>query len=265
MRCVERMMRVVVSTITIAALIALALPGNVSAEEDQPLYVSVDCMKSLTPDYVNVETEIWQPMHEELVKQGKRNSWALYWVRFGDRSRCDYYTVTSYRGQEQLDADPDYGEVFAAAHPRKNIDKAMARTFASRHQVSSELWLMVESTVIKPHRYAIVNLMQAEDPDAYERMESMVFKAAHEGLVDEGHRAGWAVYQLVSPTGAAVPYNYSTVDLVNNLAPAPMAEAMISANPDRDLRAMHELLELREHVRSETWALVTSTTLPAAE
>jgi len=233
-------------------------------DDDQPLYVSVDCMKSTTADYASVETDIWQPMHQALVDAGKRNSWALYWVRFGDRSRCDYYTVTTYIGQAQLDSDPDYAAVFAAVHPGKDGARAMARTFGSRQHVASELWLLVDSTDIKPHRYAIVNLMQAEDPDAYERMESMVFKAAHQGLVDDGHRAGWAVYGLVSPTGSDIPYNYSTVDLVNNLAPAPMAEAMITANPDRDLEAMHELLELREHVRSETWALVSSTSRPDA-
>ena len=71
--------------------------------------------------------------------------------------------MTTYRGQEQLDADPDYGELFAAVHPGKNVDRAMARTFGSRQHVSSELWLMVDSTVMKPHRYAIVNLMQAVD------------------------------------------------------------------------------------------------------
>ena len=254
------------SITSIIAVAALVIPGAALAQDaDQPLYVAVDCMKSATPDYVSVESDIWQPMHQQMVDQGKRNSWALYWVRYGDRSRCDYYTVTTYRGQEQLDYDPDYGEVFAAAHPGKDVGKAMARTFKSRQQVSSELWLMVDSTEMQPHRYLIVNLMQAEDPDAYERMESMVFKAAHQGLVADGHRAGWAVYALVSPTGSDMPYNYSTVDLVNNLAPVPMAEAMIEANPDRDLRAMHELLELREHVRSETWALVTSTTRTGAE
>ena len=253
-------------TATIAATI-LVLPYVAAAQQDDQvaLYVAVDCMKSTAAEYTSVETDIWQPMHEELVKQGKRNSWALYSVMYGDRSRCDYYTVTTYRGQEQLDANPDYVEVFEAVHPRKDAARAMARTWASREHVATELWQLVDSTEFKPHRFAIVNLMQADDPDAYELMESKVFKAAHQALVDSGHRSGWAVYGLVSPRGSAVGYNYSTVDRINNLAPVPMAEAMMIANPDRDLSAMHELLELRDHVRSETWALVTSTTRPAEE
>ena len=262
-------MRIKISMLMISVSAILLSPLGVLAEneanKEEPLYVSLECMKSSAASYAQLETEIWLPMHQALVDQGKRNSWALYWVRFGDRSQCDYYTVTTYSGQAQLDSDPDYGALFAAVHPDKDVTTSMARTWRSREHVYSELWLRVDSTDIEPHRYAIVNLMRAEDPDAYERMESMVFKAAHQSLVDDGHRAGWAVYELVSPTGSELPYNYSTVDLVNNLAPAPMADAMIDANPDRDLEEMHNLLELREHVRSETWALVSATNPPKAE
>lgn len=245
----------------------LSLPGlALSQDEAQPtLFMAVDCMKATTADYSSMEKDTWLAMHQELVNQGKRNSWALYSVMYGDRSRCDYYTVTTYLGQEQLDASPDYAEVFKLVHPGKNVAKSMARTWASRRRVSTDLWMLVDSTGFKPHRFAIVNLMQAGDPDAYERMESRVFKAAHQALVNDGHRSGWGVYALISPTGSAIPYNYGTVDLVNNLAPAPMAEAMIAANPDRDLEEMHALLKLREHVRSETWELVTSTVSSEAE
>ncbi len=44
-----------------------------------------------------------------------------------------------------------------------------------------------------------------------------------------------------------------------DLNPVPMAEAMMSANPNRDLDAMQELLNLREQVSSQTWRLVAIT------
>jgi hypothetical protein len=90
-------------------------------------------------------------------------------------------------------------------------------------------------------------------------METRVFKPAHQALVDGGFRFGWAMYALVSPIGTSIPYNYSTVDFVDHLSPVPMADAMMAANPDRDLEALKELLALREQVSSETWALVKST------
>jgi hypothetical protein len=243
------------------AVCAIVISGAAFAQdaEQPPLYLSVDCMKSTSADYTNVELEIWQAMHQELVNQGKRNSWALYWVMYGDRSKCDYFTVTTYLGDEQLNHNPSIDEVFKTVHPDDDFAEAMARTWASRRHVATELWLAVDGTEVKEHRFAVVNMMNAFDPDAYEQMESRVFKAGHQALLDSGHRAGWGMYVLVAPTGTSTPYNYSTVDFSNVLNPVPMAEAMLAANPDRDLSEMHDLLELRKHVSSQTWSLITST------
>ena len=73
------------------ATFAIVISGTSFAQdiENQPLYVKVDCMKSTSADYNSVELEIWQAMHQELVNKGEQNSWALYWVMYGDRSRCD--------------------------------------------------------------------------------------------------------------------------------------------------------------------------------
>ena len=249
----------------IIALWAMLALGTVTAEEQAPpsVYVSVECMKATSPAYERIELEIWKPMHQHLVNEGKRNSWALYRVLYGDRSRCDYYTVTTFLGDHQLNDASDYGEVFAAVHPDRDLDEAMQQTWSARKKEAAELWMQVDRTEVKPFRYAVVNRMFADDPVAYETMESQVFKAGHEALIESGHRAGWAVYTVLSPLGSAVPYNYGTVDFVNHLSPVPMADAMLAANPDRDLEAMAALLELREHVLSETWVLVTRTDDPA--
>ena len=223
------------------------------------LYLAVDCMKSSSAGYVQLELETWKPVHQHLVDQGKRNSWALYEVVFGDRSQCDYYTVTTYAGEDQLNAHADYEAAFAAIYPDADPGSIMAQALEHRERVATELWVLLDQTEIKAHRYAIVNKMFARDPDAYERMESEVFKAGHQVLIDSGARAGWAVYALVAPIGSSIPYNYGTVDLVNDLGPVPMAEAMLTGNPDRDLDAMHELLGLRDDVLSETWGLLAAT------
>lgn len=251
--------------VIMATVLAVPCIGFAQNQEQPLLYVSVDCMKSTSPEYTSVEIDIWKSMHQELVSQGKRNSWALYSVLYGDRSKCDHYTVTTYLGGDQLNSEPAIDEVFKAVHPGKDFAAAMARTWESRHHVATELWMAVDGTQIREHRYAVVNRMFAADPDAYERMESRVFKAGHQQLLDAGHRSGWAMYTLVSPIGSAIPYNYSTVDFSNHLNPVPMAEAMLAAHPDRDLDALQELLELRDHVSSETWMLVAATTSPPDE
>lgn len=248
-------------TMTLLVALAVTTPWVAVAQDDAaaPVYVSVECMKSIAMDYEAVETGIWKPMHQYLVDQGQRASWALYRVTYGDRSRCDYYTVTTHVGSGQLHSSPDYEAAFEAVHPDADLGDAMKKTRAAREIVSAELWTLVDSTDVKRHRFAIVNRMFAKDPVAYESMESEVFKAGHEALIADGHRAGWAVYALVSPIGSSIPYNYGTVDFVNDLGPVPMAEAMLRGNPNRDLDAMHELLERREAVLSETWELVAAT------
>ncbi len=246
---------------TLLMALAVIVPGTAVAQDDGPgpIYLAVECMKSSDPGYVQLEVDVWKPMHQHLVDHGQRAAWALYRVAYGDRSRCDYYAVTTYAGAAQLEVAPDFAGAFEAVHSGANADAMFKKTLAARKMVATELWMQVDSTAVKPHRYAIVNKMFADDPVAYESMESEVFKAGHETLIADGHRAGWAVYSLVSPLGSAIPYNYGTVDFVDELGPVPMAEAMLRGNPDRDLDAMYQLLELREQVLSETWELVTAT------
>ena len=234
-------------------------------DDSSALYVVVDCMKSTSSDYVSVETDLWLPVHQALVDAGKRNSWALYEVAYGSRSDCDYYTVTTYRGEDQLNADPDYAGVFAEVHSSSRARDAMVRTEASRVRVSTELWRTIDSTAIGDHRYAAINRMRADDPLTYEEMESRAFKAAHQVLLDEGYRSGWAVYELVAPAGTGIPWNYATVDLMNELGPVPMADAMLTANPGRDLEELYDLLELREQVHSEIWSRIAFTKAPSED
>lgn len=254
-------MKITRSLVSVIAAAVLLTPGYVSAQNEarSPLYVSVECMQSTALDYRSVELDIWQAMHQELVDQGKRNSWALYEVLYGDRSTCDFYAVTTLRGEAQLNETPAYRDIFEAVHPDADFEEAMARTWASRKRLNTELWVAVDGTEIREHRFAVVNRMNAADPDVYERMESQVFKRGHQALLESGHRSGWGLYALVSPLGTSIPYNYSTVDYSNDLNPVPMAEAMISANPDRDLDSMQDLLQLREQVNSQTWELVAAT------
>ena len=230
---------------TAATMLAIPCIAQTLDKGDQQQYVAVDCVKSTNTDFADLQTDAWLAAHQHLVDQGKQDSWALYSVLYGDRSRCDFYAVTTYLGDEQL-----------------NGNQSIENAFQSVQRVATELWVVVDRTRIEKHRYAVVNFMHAPDPDAYQRMESRVFKPGHQSLLDSGHRAGWAMYELVSPLGTSIPYNFGTVDFSNFLSPVPMAEAMIAANPGRDLEEMHDLLQLREHVSSQTLLLIAATEEP---
>ena len=244
---------------TIVTVVTFFYAAFAMAQEQPSQYVTVDCMKSTAPDYAEIETELWQPMHQQRVDQGRIESWALYRVLYGERTGCDFYTVTTFAGAEQLDADPAIDEVFAVVYPNRDLEQAMARTWESREHRATHLWLMVDHVAVTTHRYVVVNKMFARDPDLYQRMETRVFKPGHQALAESGHRSGWAMYELVTPLGSSIPYNYMTVDFMNDLNPVPMAEALMKAHPDRDLDALEDLLQLRDQISSETWVLVAAT------
>jgi hypothetical protein len=242
------------------ALIGLGASGVAQAQDAPTVYAQVHCMQSTSADYEAVETEIWQPMHQAVVDRGMKLGWAFYGVSYGDASECDYYTVNQYAGEEQLNADVDYEAIFAEVHPDKSWDDAWRQTYDTRRIVRSELWTMVDGVQGPDAPMIAVNLMWADDGDAYEAMESEVWKPVHQVLTDDGDRAGWAFWSLMSPGGTEVPYNYATVDALNHIGLAPIADAFAVAHPDVDSEAvMAESETVRSLVRSEIWTLLSGT------
>jgi hypothetical protein len=265
----EKFMRYLSIPITLFTLLAtLALPGMSAAEEAEPpppVIVVTHCMKSTSPGYVDLETEMWQPMQQHMVDQGKKLGWAVYWVMFGDRSECDYYVVESYLGGEQFNAAPDLEEVFDEVHPRDNYEKAMAKTYAAREMVASSSWVAIDGVDIQEHQFITVNQMQASDHEKYVKLEREVWKPVHQALTDAGHRSGWGLYWRLSPGGDSLNHNYSTVDFFNEFKADPTPEMFKSVHPDLDSeKLMEQTAAVRDAVYSETWFRVAGTT-PAAK
>jgi len=241
---------------------ALLMPAISTAESHQePLYVSVDCMQSQNTDYEAMETEIWQPMHQAMVDKGQINSWALYWVRYGNRSDCDYFTVISYRGLDQLNNAANFNEVFASVHGEEGFEKAMARTMAARKHASTNLWELIDGITPGPHQFAVVNGMRPVNADEYVQMEVETWKPVHAALVENGHMVGWSLYRLFTPSGESQPYEFATVDTLNRLGPLPMQETVEQVHPGMGFEEIIEKAEAaRTVVDSETWTLIASTT-----
>lgn len=243
-------------------LAATAVPslGAAQEEAEETAYVQVECMKSTSPDYVAVETEVWQPIHQQAVKQGKLAGWAFYGVLHGDLSECDYYAVTTFRGLEQLNAARPFGDYFAIAHPGKSWEDAMKRTAASRAHVRTHLWILLEAVPPADHRFVSVNQMYAEDGADYLEYEREIWKPIHQAMVDDGHSAGWAIYGLDSPHGGSIPFNYVTIDFLKQLGPRPVAETLKSVHPEMEVAAVYQdSRDVRDHLLSETWVLLAST------
>lgn len=115
----------------------------------RPTIVEVACMKvdpAKEDDYVALERDVWKPMHQERVKQGRLRSWTLYEVRFpaGTKRECDYRTANIYNSL--ADIDRPIADIVSKIHPNVPIAELARRTYAGRDLTHSELWYQVDQT-----------------------------------------------------------------------------------------------------------------------
>lgn len=122
----------------------------VSAQNAPPTkFVQIDFMKTkegMNDEYLRVELEEWKPVHQALTDAGKRNGWSLWSQVFpgGTASSHNYVTGNIFSSYAQM-GEGGFEEAFKKAHPGKNVDAALDRTFKSRDGVRSELWELIES------------------------------------------------------------------------------------------------------------------------
>ena len=111
-------------------------------------YLNVAFMRSKpNADYVAVERELWKPIHQERVRSGALNFWALYGLVMpgGTSYPYDYATVNGVSSLSALEnAYPD--ELFRRVHPNISLTDVGNRTVAARDLTRSELWVLVDST-----------------------------------------------------------------------------------------------------------------------
>ena len=114
-------------------------------------YLQLDFMK-VKPgndnEYLDVETNLWKPVHNEFIKAGSRVGWSL-WGRVypsGSGLNYQYVTVNYFADWSKIGA-ADFNAAFSKAHVGKDINALGERTNASRDLVKSELWEVVERVV----------------------------------------------------------------------------------------------------------------------
>lgn len=111
-------------------------------------YLQIDYMKveqGKEAEYMDVETNIWKPVHNEFIKAGSRVGWS-FWSRIfpsGSGQEFQYITVNYFKDWSKI-GDADYNDAFNKAHPGKDINTISERTDASRNLVKSELWEYVD-------------------------------------------------------------------------------------------------------------------------
>ncbi len=213
------------SKIYLAALIftlGAVIPLFPAQAQTMPsLFVVVDFMK-VKPEnhgkYLEVEQEIWKPMHLERINQGIIVGWYLYAVEFsGTTDEYNYIVITLYDNSENLES-PWRSEIPATVHPGMTLNDIMERTYGSRENVKTELYYSIatapEIPLETPASYMQVNYMQVNPgmQAEYEQLESEIWLPIHNESIRSGRTSGWGLWSSLFPRGSGRPYQYLTLN-----------------------------------------------------
>src|SRR5690625_3926623 len=113
------------------------LPSFAQQSSDH-LYMKVDYFRATGPqmaDYLEVEQEIWKPMHQERFNRGIILSWDFYAVFAGDQADdYNYIAVNVFDDFDKIDYY-DLSSIASEVYPDMDLGALMERTRASREVV----------------------------------------------------------------------------------------------------------------------------------
>jgi hypothetical protein len=233
------------------------------------LFVVVDFMKVKPEDhikYLEVEQDIWKPMHQERIDQGIIVGWYLYAVEFsGTSDEYNYVVISLYDNAENLE-NPWNPEIPERIHPDMIVNEIMEKTNGSRDHVKTELYSSIatapEIPLEIPASYMQVNYMQVKPGEqvAYEQLESEIWLPIHNESIHSGHTAGWGLWRSLFPRGAGQKYQYITLNTFSEFSTVFGLDFSVpfkNIHPEMDFTEVTEKTQqLRTIVRTELWDLI---------
>ena len=242
---------------------------TLQAQENSTLMAEVGYMKVASghgADYVNMERNIWKPIHEERIKKGLLAGWILYRVWYtGTDDNYNYVTVNLYKDGAGME-DSYKGIKFEEIHPDKDMSKVMEKTLLLREMVRVQLINRVNyvypngGETVGQFKFIVLNFMKGVPNGNFFQVENDIAKPVAKVLVDEGAWAGWSVWSNVFPRGANMQHDFATVDYYSDfskLGGANYRMAFEKAHPEKSWsEAVGKFNQARTTVRSELWEVV---------
>ncbi len=269
----------------LSSLFSLSLQAQAeekkAQEKETYTYAIVNYMKARPgQNPVELEMEVWKPIHQQLIKSGKRVGWDVYGVAFpsGTEAEYDYITVDYFRGMENMElTGADMEKAFNAAHPGKKWEDFDDKTTKARDMARSEVYVWRGSTsggqedetprVINVHKMKVAPTKHQE----YREMEMEIAKPLHQASVDAGMMSGWNFWQKIFPGGTSQEYNYVTGEVytsmkaMENDKTSDGGKIFQKVHPDKDMdETVAYIMGLRDEASSELWMIVESVRAPAA-
>lgn len=145
-----RIRAVVLALVILGSFLAGTLVPRASTQPQTPKYLMVDYMgvdPGKEQEYLRVERELWKPIHEAYVKNGKKRWWSLYAIQFpyGTEQKYGFVTINAFDLFQQLE-DPYAGfqEVLTKVHPGTKVEEFFTRTENTRRLVRGEVWTLID-------------------------------------------------------------------------------------------------------------------------
>lgn len=260
MRCIRKY------KIGILTLLIVCFPSLSHAQSAS--YISVAYIKSTADNFLDNEKKYWVPIHQQLIKEGKKQAWVLYKVKYPEGAHADYnYVRLNVLTDWSHVEDPYAGlnSVIKKVHPKLNAKKFYKATNASRKLIWTQLYRLIGEAREKPGKppaYIVSNEMKvvAGSEARYRELELGYFKPFHIERVKAGLMNNWQLLQTAMPYGEKYTTDYVTFNgfdswaAINKNNPPDMWQR---AHGDTDFDTIHDEIRMRRlTVNNEIWELV---------
>jgi hypothetical protein len=250
------------------SVMAISFQG-IAQDQAKPVFALLDFMKVKQGDeqkYIDLERNYWKKIHQERVKQGEIVRWVLYEVLYqGANDEYNFVTVAILNNPDKLE-EPYAGIEVEKILAGEDIEKIMQETGDSRQLVKRNLITMVSTANDEsgpaPFKYVQIDYMNVKpgNGSAYLDIENKVWKPVHQEFMNNGSRTGWALWQMIYPSGSGMEYQYATSNYIadfSKLMTINFTEAFNKAHPGGNTeKLMADTNKSRDLVRSELWRVI---------
>ena len=231
-------------------------------------------------EYLNLEGEVWKPVHKEFQNRGMEVSWSLYMVRgAGTQNHYNYVTVSVYDGLGSLDRNiDDEEEIISKIYSNEDLSGFWNRTSEARLHTGRDVFFVYDQALKgnnkelsafssgKIGQDITVTFMQTLAGQDAVGLESKWWKPIHKERIKRRVVNSWEVLtkRFVAFGQTQLDHDYvtwedyttfSTID--DSYNSNTFTKAVEKAHPDVDFSEVNEAtVKSRDFLRSEIWELV---------
>jgi hypothetical protein len=256
----------------VGLLAASLAPAQNSATPPKYRMLTLAYMKTApgkAADYVKLEREVWKPVHQDMVDNGRLTSWKLYSVTWpnGEGEEYDFVTMMEYPNFALMetpyaatDGVKILGEAkFARLQNETGLVRTMRRSDTLTIVLATDSWATAENRVLSVH---FLRSLPGKGEDLM-KIQGEYFLPLNQESSQAGRSASWATTAVRYPRDIDHPYDYVSFNGFARLgqmeteAPQAFRDKWGGA---RQANMSAQLAASRKRVKGQLWSLEEQTT-----